>query len=1082
MADQDTFLNGIEILDTTPATSSSGSLYTFGGISILSTTNATTTAASFLTLGGSYIVGNTIIGGNTQILSTTISTNTTTGAFIVNGGIGISGNVFGTFANFSNIQAITGATLPNLITTNASIPNLTTTNATIPNLNSSNLIATTSATIPNLIVNNASIGNLSLTTFNPSNITTSNLVVLSSTSIANSIIVNNTVTNSFITNSTVTNSFITNLNTTNLSVNSLNLTNLTSTNAFFTNMTTTNLVVTTNANIAGMTFQYYTGIPSGSWINLPIGAGAATGIGHGGPGASPWVAYAGNAGYWFTNSIAGDICYRNVSGSLQFGTDAGISVIQIANRITTFNDTINSTTTSTGALIIAGGLAVQKNLNIGGNTIISGNLTVNGTTVSVNSTTVNISDNIIVLNSGPSGTADGGILINRFQITNNTGLGDIVNDTVALAGTVQTGTTTSVVVLPGGASAVDSFYNNYWIKITSGTANNNVRQIVSYVGATRTATLSSVLTATPTANTDTFNLYGNVFVANYFKESLNEFTLAYTSSTPGSVITDVTFANLRLGNLTSVLVSTSNLLATNATITNFTLPSNITVTNLVSTNSSLGSLIGTNLNFTNATITNFTLPANVTFSNLVSTNSSFGSAFGTNLNFTNVSISNLRLANVTFSNLVSTNISSGSIFGTNIVSTNSSSTNLISTNGSIANAIGINLNYTNITHTNLLGTNSTISNSVGINLNYTNITVANLQVPNLIISNLSLGNLVVNSVTAQNFLMTGITSASNILSIDCQASQTFPGQLVFINSGGTGDFRIYGDGGDVQWQGGGGRACQMGAYHELRLLGGRAAVSTIPFVNGSNSTFNTIIQNTNDSIALRVQANSTQTVDLQQWTNNSGIVYCKVDAIGNLVINSTADTVSSITGGSITTSGGVSIAKGVDIGSTSAATNVSTGALVVSGGAGFNGDIYAKNIYTNGILLNPFGSEYNYVELLSSSGTTAITYTQRVSMTTSSLLGGSYKINVGYNYEDLSSTSADATFLGLLDASGLSTGTLIHEFTDRSSRNTFVQPQYTSVTRTLTAGIHRLSLIFKSQTAGQSVFISNATLELFRVQ
>jgi hypothetical protein len=47
--------------------------------------------------------------------------------------------------------------------------------------------------------------------------------------------------------------------------------------------------------------------------------------------------------------------------------------------------------------------------------------------------------------------------------------------------------------------------NNYWIKITSGTANNNVRQITGYVGSTKTATLNSVLTSTPTANTDTFN-------------------------------------------------------------------------------------------------------------------------------------------------------------------------------------------------------------------------------------------------------------------------------------------------------------------------------------------------------------------------------------------------------------------------------------------------------------------------------------------------------------------------------------------------------------------------------------------------
>jgi hypothetical protein len=50
---------------------------------------------------------------------------------------------------------------------------------------------------------------------------------------------------------------------------------------------------------------------------------------------------------------------------------------------------------------------------------------------------------------------DGGVLIQRFQLNNNAGSGYIVAGTepVALTSTVQTGTTTSVVVLPGTASS-----------------------------------------------------------------------------------------------------------------------------------------------------------------------------------------------------------------------------------------------------------------------------------------------------------------------------------------------------------------------------------------------------------------------------------------------------------------------------------------------------------------------------------------------------------------------------------------------------------------------------------------------------
>ena len=463
--------------------------------------------------------------------------------------------------------------------------------------------------------------------------------------------------------------------------------------------------------------------------------------------------------------------------------------------------------------------------------ILSGNLTVNGTSISVNSTNVNISDNIIIINSAPSGISDAGILTSRYQIANDVGTGDIVSDIVDFTGILQTGTNTSQIILPAGASSVNDFYKNYWIKITSGTANNNVRQITAYTGGTKTASLATVLSSAPTINVDTVNLYGNVYVANYFKESSNEFTLSFTNSTPGSLLTDTNYANLKLKNLTASLISSSNLIVTNATFANLILPSN-----------------------------------------------------------------------VTFNNLVTTNITS---------------TNILATNLSIVNSI-----LTNITSTNISSTN--------------------------------------------------ITSTSLF------------------------------------------------------------------------TTFSTI---------------------------------------GNLVINSTNDALSSTSGGSILTNGGLSVAKSIDIGSTVNAINKSTGALIVSGGAGFNGDIYANNIYSNGVLSNSsiYGSEYNSVSLVGTAGTTSATYTLRTSMTTSSLLGGTYTINVGFTYDQNSSTSADASFLALLDPTNISTGTIVHSTVDRSSRSTFVTPKYSSRNINLTSGNHIISIIWKAQANGQNVVISNVKLELFRI-
>lgn len=84
------------------------------------------------------------------------------------------------------------------------------------------------------------------------------------------------------------------------------------------------LVVSGTSNIAGTatfsggaTISSFTG---GSWIDLPTSG--PSGIGTGGAGANPFIAYAQGAGQWFTNANAGDIAYRNTTGRLLFGNTA----------------------------------------------------------------------------------------------------------------------------------------------------------------------------------------------------------------------------------------------------------------------------------------------------------------------------------------------------------------------------------------------------------------------------------------------------------------------------------------------------------------------------------------------------------------------------------------------------------------------------------------------------------------------------------------------------------------------------------------------------------------------------------------
>lgn len=74
-------------------------------------------------------------------------------------------------------------------------------------------------------------------------------------------------------------------------------------------------------------------------------------------------------------------------------------------------DTTESTSSTTGAAIVSGGLGVAKNIYAGGNVVIDGNLTVRGTTTNVDSVDLVVQDSTIRLhtfaNSAPLASDDG---------------------------------------------------------------------------------------------------------------------------------------------------------------------------------------------------------------------------------------------------------------------------------------------------------------------------------------------------------------------------------------------------------------------------------------------------------------------------------------------------------------------------------------------------------------------------------------------------------------------------------------------------------------------------------------------------
>ncbi len=114
-------------------------------------------------------------------------------------------------------------------------------------------------------------------------------------------------------------------------------------------------------------------------------------------------------------------------------------------------------------------------------------------------------------------------------------------------------------------------------------------------------------------------------------------------------------------------------------------------------------------------------------------------------------------------------------------------------------------------------------------------------------------------------------------------------QLLFSKTAGSGDFRIGGDGGDIFWQGGGGRGLQMGSYWSTILTGDRQTSTYPAFMSTPSGTGVLVLGQRDPSVPLGVQAfSATQTANLTEWRNSAGTTLSAVDKSGNIGIGNAA--------------------------------------------------------------------------------------------------------------------------------------------------------------------------------------------------
>ena len=244
------------------------------------------------------------------------------------------------------------------------------------------------------------------------------------------------------------------------------------------------------------------------------------------------------------------------SGSLQFSSN-GIVKMTLASSgnisIGGGNTSPNFTLDINGSL----GSGSVSSANVSANAVSSANLYIGNSNVFIENTMPIIGKNgTLTVNS-----RDLGLIFERYQKDNDLTEGDIITDTLIFSDILpsQTGVLSNQVKFSAFANTNVGFYNGYWIKEPS---SGQVRQIISYSGGTRLATISPW--TTPPIENDTIEFYNKSLVGINYNEINKEFSLINTPRTFNQTVgNDLIsgYLGLKCNNLVILSNSTSGILS-----------------------------------------------------------------------------------------------------------------------------------------------------------------------------------------------------------------------------------------------------------------------------------------------------------------------------------------------------------------------------------------------------------------------------------------------------------------------------------------------------------------------------------------
>ena len=480
--------------------------------------------------------------------------------------------------------------------------------------------------------------------------------------------------------------------------------------------------------------------------------------------------------------------------------------------ISTFSSSVDSTNSTSGALIISGGVGIAKNLNVGA-AVSAVSLTVKGQTTTQNLNVVGVSTLFDI--NGTSANFTGIVTASTFKGQISSGVGTITtfNSTTgtitALTGTAVTYTTGNITTLNGS----NAYYNVGIITAlssTNSTLTNIISSGISTLGITTTTQLTarslnvSGITTTQTLNVSSTSTFGgnitpsantsyNIGSINYKWNSLYVSTIVAdtitgNTTTATSVIggyADITSSNVSGISTTQSLIVTGNsslgiATATSLSSQSLSVAGVATIPTLNSTSGNITTLSGTNLTYTTGNIT--TLNGSNAYYNagIVTTLS------GTSLTYTNGSITALTgtAATITTGNITTL---SGTYSYHNVgIVTALTGTAVTYTTGNIATLSGTNAYYNIGIVTTLSGTYGYHNIGVITALSGTGITYTNANFTNLSAGSITYTNSSSNTLSAfDGYINAGIitTLSGTDLTYTTGNITTLNGSNAYYNAG-----------------------------------------------------------------------------------------------------------------------------------------------------------------------------------------------------------------------------------------------------------------------------------------------------------